>query len=96
MRKCYLVCYDIREPKRLRKVFQILKGYGEHWQYSIFFCTLKDIDRVCLQSALEVEMNMKEDQVLIINMGSNEEEARNAAVVIGQSLQQTDERLIVV
>lgn len=96
MRKCYLVCYDIREPKRLRKVFQILKGYGEHWQYSIFFCTLKDIDRVRLQSDLEVEMNLKEDQVLIINMGSNEEEARNAAVVIGQSLQQVDERLIVI
>jgi CRISPR-associated protein Cas2 len=80
----------------LRKVFQILKGYGEHWQYSIFFCTLKDIDRVRLQSDLEVEMNLKEDQVLIINMGSNEEEARNAAVVIGQSLQQVDERLIVI
>lgn len=96
MRKCYLVCYDICEAKRLRKVFQILKGYGEHWQYSIFFCTLKDIDRVRLQSDLETEMNMKEDQVLIIDMGSNEDEARKAAVVIGQSLQQTDERLIVI
>lgn len=96
VRKCYLVCYDIREPKRLRKVFQILKGYGEHWQYSIFFCTLKDIDRVRLQSDLEVEMNLKEDQVLIIDMGSNEEEARKAAVVIGQALQQTNEGMIVV
>ncbi len=96
MRKCYLVCYDIREPKRLRRVFQTLKGYGEHWQYSIFFCTLKDIDRVRLQSDIEEKMNLKEDQVLIINMGSNEEEARKSAVVIGQSLQQNDERLIVV
>ncbi len=53
MRRCYLVCYDIRHPKRLRRVFAVMKGYGEHWQFSIFFCVLKDIDRVRLQSDLE-------------------------------------------
>ena len=64
MRRCYLVCYDIRHPKRLRRVFKIMKGYGEHWQFSIFFCILKDIDRVRLQSDLVEEMNLKEDGVV--------------------------------
>lgn len=96
MRRCYLVCYDIRNPKRLRRVFKIMKGYGEHWQFSVFFCTLKDIDRVRLQSDLEEEMNLKEDQVLIIDMGSDEDSARKAAVVIGQSLEMNDERIIVI
>lgn len=96
MRRCYLVCYDIRDPKRLRRVFKIMKGYGEHWQFSVFFCTLKDIDRVRLQSDLEEEMNLKEDQVLIIDMGSDEDSARKAAVVIGQSLEMNDERIIVI
>lgn len=96
MRRCYLVCYDIRNPKRLRRIFKIMKGYGEHWQFSVFFCTLKDIDRVRLQSDLESEMNLKEDQVLIIDMGSNEDSAREAAVVIGQSLEMQDERIIVI
>jgi CRISPR-associated protein Cas2 len=96
MRRSYLVCYDIRHPKRLRRVFRVMKGYGEHWQFSVFFCTLKDIDRVRLQSDLEEEMNLKEDQVMIIDMGSNEDEARKATVVIGQSLEMQDERIIVI
>jgi CRISPR-associated protein Cas2 len=32
----YLVCYDIRDPKRWRKAFKLLKGRGDHLQYSIF------------------------------------------------------------
>lgn len=96
MRRCYLVCYDIRDPKRLRRIFKVMKGYGEHWQFSVFFCTLKDIDRVRLQSDLEPEMNLKEDQVLIIDMGSNEDSVRDAAVIIGQSLEMQDERIIVI
>ncbi len=73
-----------------------MKGYGEHWQFSVFFCILKDIDRVRLQSELEEEMNLKEDQVMIIDMGSNEDEARKATAVLGQSLEMQDERIIVI
>jgi CRISPR-associated protein Cas2 len=32
----HLICYDIREQRRWYKVFRILKGCGEHLQYSIF------------------------------------------------------------
>jgi CRISPR-associated protein Cas2 len=84
MRHCFLVCYDIHDEKRLRRVFRICKGYGEHWQYSIFFCVLKPIDRVRLQSELEDEMNLNEDQILILNLGENERSARAAVDVIGQ------------
>jgi len=73
-----------------------MKGYGEHWQFSIFFCILKDIDRVRLQSNLEEEINLREDQVIIINMGANERAARGAATVIGQSLDMQDEKIIVI
>jgi CRISPR-associated protein Cas2 len=86
MRRCYLVCYDIRDEKRLRRVFRVCKGYGEHWQFSIFFCALKPIDRVRLQAELEEEMNLKEDQVLIMDLGENEDSARSAVAVIGQPL----------
>src|SRR5438132_606902 len=34
--KWYLVCYDIRDPKRLRKVAKTCAGYGERLQYSVF------------------------------------------------------------
>lgn len=96
MRRCYLVCYDIRDPKRLRRVHKVLKGYGEAWQFSIFFCVLKDIDRVRLQTDLEEEMNQKEDQTMILDLGPNEKEVREAAMVIGQSLPEQDSGIVVV
>ncbi|HOI37195.1 MAG: CRISPR-associated endonuclease Cas2 [Clostridiaceae bacterium] len=96
MRRCYLVCYDIRDPKRLRRVHKVLKGYGEAWQFSVFFCVLKDIDRVRLQTDLEEQMNQKEDQAMILDLGPNEKEAREAATVIGQPLPEQDSGIVVV
>lgn len=86
MRRAYLVCYDVRQPKRLRRVHQVLKGFGEPWQYSVFFCCLKDIDRVRLQTALESELNLHEDSCLILDLGKDEETARDATVILGESL----------
>lgn len=96
MRRCYLVCYDISDPKRLRRIHKVLKGYGEAWQFSIFFCTLKEIDRVRLQTDLEEHMNQKEDQAMIIDLGSNEKEARAAATVIGHPLPEQQSGILVV
>ena len=96
MRRCYLVCYDVRHPRRLRRVHRAMKGFGEPWQYSIFFCVLKPIDRVRMQSQLEEEMNLKEDQVLIIDLGENPKTARAAATVLGQPMGGVAEGVVVV
>lgn len=96
MRRCYLVCYDIRHPKRLRRVHKVCKGFGEPWQFSIFFCVLKPIDRVRLQAELEEAMNLREDQVLLIDLGKNEDTARTAAVALGQSLDEPLEGTVVI
>ena len=96
MRRCYLVCYDICNQKRWRKVFRIMNGHGEHWQYSVFFCVLKEIDRVRMQTDLEACMNLKEDQCLIIDLGPNEATAREATAVIGPSLPKGDSGMMVV
>jgi CRISPR-associated protein Cas2 len=96
MRRCYLVCYDIRDPKRWRKVFRTMKGHGEHWQFSVFFCVLKDIDRVRMQTQLEEVMNLKLDQVMIIDLGADEDVARHAATVLGPSLPQGESGVVVV
>ena len=44
MRFSYLICYDICDDKRLRKVFQTMRVYGDHLQYSIFECQLTATD----------------------------------------------------
>lgn len=96
MRRCYLVCYDVRNPKRLRRVHKLMKAYGEAWQYSVFYCTLKDIDRVRLENELRETMNLKEDQVLIVDLGGNEEAARQSAATLGPSLPEADSGIVVV
>ncbi|MGC8542060.1 MAG: CRISPR-associated endonuclease Cas2 [Phycisphaerae bacterium] len=96
MRRCYLVCYDISDQKRWRRIFRAMKGYGEHWQYSIFFCVLKEIDRVRMQSELETELNLKADQCIIIDLGADEQSARDAVAVLGESLPKAQTGVVVV
>ncbi len=61
----WLVCYDVREAKRLRKTAKHMEGYGERMQYSIFRCWMspKQVERLRweLTSLLTAE-----DDVLII------------------------------
>lgn len=63
----YLVCYDIRDSKRWRKAFKLLKGYGESVQYSIFRCWLSQRDREKLRWELEQVLS-KEDSLLVVGL----------------------------
>lgn len=63
----YVVCYDISEPKRWRKVFKLLHGYGRHLQYSIFRCRLTVRGQEKLRWELE-QLLTPEDRLLILTM----------------------------
>ena len=39
-RHWYIFSYDIRDAKRWRQVYRIVRGYGERLQYSLFRCRL--------------------------------------------------------
>jgi len=67
-----------------------MKSYGEAWQYSVFYCALKAIDRVRLENAARELMNLREDQLLLVDLGSNEDAARESATVLGISLPDRD------
>ena len=41
MKSWYLIAYDVRDAKRLRKVSKKLEAYGGRIQYSIFRCRLE-------------------------------------------------------
>jgi CRISPR-associated protein Cas2 len=96
MMRTYVVCYDIREPKRLRRVCKIMKGYGERRQFSVFLCVLKEIDLVRMQAALDKVLNMKEDQVMIIDLGQNAENAKSAITIIGQVISREKQDKIII
>lgn len=72
MRHIYIVTYDICNPKRLRKVFKTMKGFGAHLQLSVFQCDLTARDRIELLQGLTEIINHREDQVLILDLGPSE------------------------
>lgn len=61
----YLVCYDIRDPKRWRKSFKLLKGYGESIQFSIFRCRLNRRQMEKLRWELE-RILAEEDRLTLV------------------------------
>lgn len=69
MRHLYLVTYDIADPKRLRRVFKLMRGYGDHIQYSVFRCELSPRERKELVQSLRHIINHRHDQVLFFPLG---------------------------
>jgi CRISPR-associated protein Cas2 len=61
-----LVCYDISNPKRLRKVAKTCEDFGYRKQYSVFLVRVSATDFVRLRSRLYDIIDLNEDQVLFI------------------------------
>ena len=79
----YMFCYDIRDPKRLRRVSKKLEGFGIRVQYSFFQCDISRETKEKLKKELLEELSLDEDSLFIyplcyhcirnaINTGSNE------------------------
>lgn len=63
----YLICYDIREPKRWRRAYKLLKGYGTSLQYSIFQCRMSRRQLERMRWELEKELD-PEDSLMIAGL----------------------------
>lgn len=72
MEHLYIISYDIREPKRWRRVFKCMKGYGEWLQLSVFQCRLSRMRMIRLEAELAEIINQREDHVLILDLGPAE------------------------
>lgn len=69
-RSRYLVAYDIRHPRRLRRVHRVATDYGEPLQYSVFVCDLSAVELIGLRQKLLEEINATEDSVGIFDLGA--------------------------
>lgn len=72
MEHLYIISYDISEPKRWRRVFKCMKGYGEWLQLSVFQCRLSRMRMIRLEAELAEIINQREDHVLILDLGPAE------------------------
>jgi len=96
MRTSYLVCYDIANDKRLRKVFHLMRGFGDHLQYSIFECQFTAADLVRCREALRDVIKHTEDQVLFVNLGPAEGRGDRVITALGKPYVNLDAPCIVV
>jgi CRISPR-associated protein Cas2 len=64
-----LVCYDVRDPARLRRVHNTVFGFGDPLQYSVFLCDLSGTERVLLETAVLRVMSLAEDSLAIVDLG---------------------------
>lgn len=59
----YVVAYDIPCDKRRKKVSDLLEGYGQRVQYSVFECVLTKAKFDELRERLQKQVKLAEDSV---------------------------------
>lgn len=83
MRNTFLVCYDICDDKRLRKVFRTMRDFGDNLQFSVFECHLTPTDLTRCRQIISEIINHSHDQVLYIDLGPTEGQGDRVITALG-------------
>jgi CRISPR-associated protein Cas2 len=68
-RQRHLVAYDVRDPKRLRKVHRLMQGHGMSIQYSVFVCDLTSAELFALSAQLHEVVDPAVDCLAFVELG---------------------------
>ena len=79
----YVITYDIADDKRRTKVFDYLRRWGNHLQYSVFRCELSKRQLAELNADLKEKIHHEDDQILIFDLGPVSGRASQCVVSIG-------------
>lgn len=85
-RTLYLVAYDIREPRRLRKMLYLLKDYASGGQKSAFECYLTDGEKNELIEKARERMALQVDALLVMRLSG-----RQSIETLGKAVEPVDE-----
>ncbi|HLV67401.1 MAG TPA: CRISPR-associated endonuclease Cas2 [Polyangiaceae bacterium] len=96
MRHMYVVTYDICDPRRLRKVYKLMLGWGDHIQLSVFQCELSPRELIQLRSELAEILRPTEDQVLFVDLGLVEGRGSGAITSLGRPYSDPERLAVVV
>jgi CRISPR-associated protein Cas2 len=69
MEHLYIVSYDIRDEKRWRRVFKLMRGYGEWLQLSVWQCRLSRRRHAELVALLDGAIRASEDHIVMLDLG---------------------------
>lgn len=89
----WLVCYDISNPRRLRKVATACEDYGVRKQLSVFLVRVSAVQFARLRGRLYGLIDHKEDQVLFVPLCGR---CVGKAETMGRGMEAVDARDVVV
>lgn len=92
-RRLYFVSYDIRCPKRWRRVFKYLKRCGTHRQLSVFLVRMEPAQARRLAKRLSEFIDAEEDSVMV---GRLDSETAAPMIVLGVSKLEPGARIVIV
>lgn len=81
-----LVTYDVCDDSRRTSVYQVMRDFGDHVQFSVFLCDLNARELLALKRRLREHIHGTEDQVLFVDMGPAEGGAEARLAYLGRSL----------
>lgn len=91
----YVVAYDISDPRRWRRVFKTMKGYGRWLQLSVFHCRLDGGRRAEMAMALESMIDNESDHIVILDLGPAED-VELAVESLGKTFEPIERRAVVI
>ena len=95
-RKAYIVSYDISDPGRLRRVFKVMRGVGDHLQLSVFRCELNPSELIQLKDRLREVIHHGEDQVVFADLGPVVGRASRAVQALGRAYTHPERHAVVI
>lgn len=78
-----LVCYDVRDPARLRRTHATMLGYGDPIQYSVFLCDVSGTEAALMEAALRRVVRTTQDSVIVVDLGPADGIARSRIRMLG-------------
>ncbi|MAX23380.1 MAG: CRISPR-associated endonuclease Cas2 [Phycisphaeraceae bacterium] len=84
-RRHYVITYDVSDDKRRNRIFKTLYDHGDHVQFSVFVCQLTKRERVDLMAKLTHIVNHKEDQIMLIDLGTAQTDCRTLIQTVGKA-----------
>ncbi|MGL4422622.1 MAG: CRISPR-associated endonuclease Cas2 [Gemmataceae bacterium] len=90
-RNVFIITYDITLTKRRNKVYKLLRGCGDALQYSVFHCRLTPAELIQLKTELWEILNLKEDRLVILDIGPQDGRGELAIDVWGKPIEEIPE-----
>lgn len=91
----YIIAYDVRDPRRWRRLFRIMNRRGEWLQLSVFQARLSRRGLAELKAAVTEAMKHDEDHVVILDLGPADE-VRPRVTSLGKVFEPVARRPVIV